>query len=104
MHAKKIEWDSQFSLIKINPLADWTHEMVWQRIRTRNLAYNPLHDLHYPSIGCTHCTRAVAPGENPRAGRWSGFVKQECGLHLPNREASSPSTGPILPGSRILRP
>ena len=103
-HAKKIEWDSQFSLIKINPLADWTHEMVWQRIRTRNLAYNPLHDLHYPSIGCTHCTRAVAPGENPRAGRWSGFVKQECGLHLPNREASSPSTGPILPGSRILRP
>jgi phosphoadenosine phosphosulfate reductase len=87
--AKKIEWDSQFSLVKINPLADWTHEMIWQHIRSRQLPYNPLHDLHYPSIGCTHCTRAVVPGEDPRAGRWPGFAKQECGLHTPLREAHS---------------
>jgi phosphoadenosine phosphosulfate reductase len=85
--AKKIEWDSQFSLLKINPLADWTHEMVWQYIRERQLPYNPLHDLHHPSIGCTHCTRAVEPGENPRAGRWPGFNKQECGLHAANLQS-----------------
>ncbi len=85
--AKKIEWDLQFSLVKINPLADWSHERVWQYIRARQLPYNPLHDLHYPSIGCTHCTRAVEPGENARAGRWSGFAKQECGLHASKREA-----------------
>jgi len=83
-HAKKIEWDSQFLLFKINPLADWTHEMVWDYIRTRDLPYNPLHDHNYPSIGCTHCTRAVEPGENPRAGRWTGSEKVECGLHSSN--------------------
>jgi len=86
-HAAKIEWDEQFSRVKINPLAEWTHEMVWQRIRARQLPYNPLYDLNYPSIGCTHCTRPVTPGENPRAGRWPGFAKQECGLHAPRPQA-----------------
>jgi phosphoadenosine phosphosulfate reductase len=84
--ATKIEWDAQFSLVKINPLADWTQEMVWQYIRAQRLPYNPLHDLHYLSIGCTHCTRAVQPGEDARAGRWPGFAKQECGLHAHHRE------------------
>jgi phosphoadenosine phosphosulfate reductase len=79
---RKIEWDRQFQLVKINPLADWSAEDVWNHIRERNLPYNPLHDLNYPSIGCTHCTRAVNPGENPRAGRWPGFAKRECGLHV----------------------
>jgi phosphoadenosine phosphosulfate reductase len=80
--AGKIEWDSKFGLIKINPLADWTSQQVWQYIHAHKVPYNPLHDRGYPSIGCTHCTRAVGPGEDPRAGRWSGFAKTECGLHV----------------------
>ena len=79
--ARKIEWDKKFHLLKINPLADWTYDRVWQYIRKHDLPYNPLHDRRYPSIGCTHCTRAVKPGEDPRAGRWSNFQKTECGLH-----------------------
>ena len=82
-NARKIEWDAQFGLVKINPLVDWTSEQVWNYIRANNVPYNPLHDRNYPSIGCTHCTRAIRPGEGPRAGRWAGFVKTECGLHQP---------------------
>ncbi len=77
----KIEWDIRFELVKLNPLADWTSDDVWAYIRSHNVPYNPLHDRNYPSIGCTHCTRAVRPGEDPRAGRWAGFGKTECGLH-----------------------
>ncbi|HXZ42734.1 MAG TPA: phosphoadenylyl-sulfate reductase [Terriglobales bacterium] len=80
-HASKIEWDSAFQLTKINPLADWTTEMVWNYIRKHRLDYNPMHDRGYPSIGCTHCTRPVRIGEELRAGRWSGFAKTECGMH-----------------------
>lgn len=80
-NAKKIEYDTKFGLIKFNPLADWTSEDVWNYIRTNNVYYNPLHDNHYPSIGCEQCTRQVMPGEDPRAGRWSGQEKTECGLH-----------------------
>lgn len=79
--AQKIEWDARFGLVKLNPLADWTSERVWQYIHDWNVPYNPLHDSGFPSIGCTHCTRAVAPGEDPRAGRWPGMAKTECGLH-----------------------
>jgi phosphoadenosine phosphosulfate reductase len=68
-------------LAKISPLADWTREQVWSYVVRNDVPYNPLHDQNYPSIGCTHCTRAVKPGEDPRAGRWSGFQKTECGLH-----------------------
>jgi phosphoadenosine phosphosulfate reductase len=77
----KVEWDNRFSLIKLNPLADWTHEQVWNYIRTREVPYNPLHDRDYPSIGCTHCTRPVQIGEDLRAGRWAKLDKTECGLH-----------------------
>ena len=80
--ALKVEWDAKFHLVKINPLVDWTNAMVWRYIHEHDLPYNPLHDQGYPSIGCTHCTRAVRPGEDQRAGRWSGFAKTECGLHL----------------------
>ena len=76
-----VEWDSKFNLIKINPLANWTKRDIWAYIQINEVPYNPLHDQGYPSIGCTHCTRAVAMGENDRAGRWSNFVKLECGLH-----------------------
>ena len=73
---------------KISPLADWTREMIWRYVVKHDVPYNPLHDRNYPSIGCTHCTRAVQPGEDPRAGRWSGFGKTECGLHT---SASAPA-------------
>jgi phosphoadenosine phosphosulfate reductase len=81
-NAGKIEWDRQFGLVKINPIADWSSRQVWQYIREHDVPYNPLHARNYPSIGCTHCTRAVRPGEDPRAGRWSGSSKTECGLHM----------------------
>ena len=77
----KIEWDAKFDIVKLNPLADWTHDQVWSYIHTNNVPYNPLHDRNYPSIGCTHCTRPIQSGEGLRAGRWSGSAKTECGLH-----------------------
>jgi len=78
----RIGWDESFGLAKINPLVDWTATQIWRYIRDHDVPYNQLHDQDYPSIGCTHCTRAVRLGENPRAGRWPGFSKTECGLHL----------------------
>jgi len=80
-NAKKVEYDVKFGLVKFNPLASWTSEDVWNYIRENDVIYNPLHDRNYPSIGCEHCTRQVMPGEDPRAGRWSGNDKTECGLH-----------------------
>jgi phosphoadenosine phosphosulfate reductase len=80
-NAKKVEYDVKFGLVKFNPIASWTSEDVWQYIRDNDVPYNPLHDQNYPSIGCEHCTRQVAPGEDPRAGRWAGSEKTECGLH-----------------------
>ena len=80
-NAKKVEYDVKFGLIKFNPLASWTTDDVWNYIRANNVIYNPLHDNNYPSIGCEYCTRQVAPGEDPRAGRWSGTDKVERGLH-----------------------
>lgn len=71
-------------LLKINPLAEWTVGQVWAYIREHGLPYNALHDRGYPSIGCAPCTRAVLPGEDPRAGRWwwEAAEHKECGLHL----------------------
>jgi len=76
-----IGWDRKFQLVKISPLANWTKKEVWSLITSENIPYNPLHDQGYPSVGCWPCTRAVLPGEDERAGRWSGFKKTECGLH-----------------------
>lgn len=72
--------------LKYNPLAEWTWGDVWHYIATRDVPYNPLHDRFYPSIGCAPCTRAIAAGEDFRAGRWwwegeAGAAK-ECGLHV----------------------
>jgi phosphoadenosine phosphosulfate reductase len=91
--AQKVEWDAKFGLVKINPLCDWTSGMVWDYIRKNRLPYNPLHDHGYPSIGCSHCTRPVAIGEDPRSGRWAGFAKTECGLH---QRVPPPSILPVL--------
>jgi phosphoadenosine phosphosulfate reductase len=87
--AGKIEWDQKFGLVKINPIADWSSKQVWQYIREHDVPYNELHERNYPSIGCTHCTRAVRPGEDPRAGRWAGLSKTECGLHIIQAAAQS---------------
>lgn len=76
-----VEWDSKFGLVKVNPLANWTKRDVWQYILDNDVPYNPLHDRGFPSIGCAPCTRAVASGQEDRAGRWAGFAKTECGLH-----------------------
>jgi phosphoadenosine phosphosulfate reductase len=80
--AQRIEWDAKFGLVKVNPIVGWTSKQVWRYIHDHDVPYNQLHNQDYPSIGCTHCTRAVRPGEDPRAGRWSGFTKTECGLHI----------------------
>jgi phosphoadenosine phosphosulfate reductase len=85
--ARKLEWDAKFGLVKINPLADWTSAEIWDYIRKNDVPYNELHDRGYPSIGCTHCTRAVLAGEQERAGRWPGLAKTECGLHLSDGQA-----------------
>ncbi|MFQ3613826.1 MAG: phosphoadenylyl-sulfate reductase [Cyanobacteriota bacterium] len=77
----KVQWDGKRNRLKLNPLADWTETQVWDYIRTHGIPYNPLHDRNYPSIGCIHCTAPVAPGADPRSGRWQGKAKTECGLH-----------------------
>ncbi|MGH2981271.1 MAG: phosphoadenylyl-sulfate reductase [Solirubrobacterales bacterium] len=79
--APKFGWDRRFGLWKLNPIADWTQEQVWSYIHDNRVPYNPLHDQNYPSIGCTHCTKPVAPGDDPRAGRWAGASKTECGIN-----------------------
>lgn len=80
--ARRVEWDAKFGLVKVNPIVNWTTKQVWRYIHDHDVPYNELHDQDYPSIGCTHCTRAVRPGEDPRAGRWPGLAKTECGLHM----------------------
>ncbi len=80
-HTEVVEWDETFGLWKLNPLAYWKEKQVWDYIHQHQIPYNPLHDQHYPSIGCYPCTQPVKPGEDPRSGRWAGFVKVECGLH-----------------------
>ena len=68
-------------LIKINPLANWTAAQVQDYIVDHNILVNPLLDQGYPSIGCMPCTNKVAPGEDPRSGRWAGQDNTDCGLH-----------------------
>jgi phosphoadenosine phosphosulfate reductase len=80
---EKIEWDETNGLIKLNPLADWSEEQVWEYIKRNDIPYNRLHDRGFPSIGCAPCTREVKPGEDIRAGRWwwENPEQKECGLH-----------------------
>lgn len=78
------EFDEGNQLEKFNPLSDWTEQEVWAYIRMFNVPYNKLHDQFYPSIGCAPCTRAIAMGEDVRAGRWwwEDPTSKECGLHV----------------------
>jgi phosphoadenosine phosphosulfate reductase len=76
-----VEWDARRSMVKVNPLAAWTDGDLTAYVEQHGVLVNPLLQLGYPSIGCAPCTRAVAPGEDARAGRWAGSGKTECGLH-----------------------
>jgi phosphoadenosine phosphosulfate reductase len=68
-------------IVKVNPMANWSREAIWQYIRQHQIPYNPLHDQGYKSIGCMTCTGKAGGDEDERAGRWTGFKKVECGIH-----------------------
>ena len=81
---RKVEIDHDHgAIVKLNPLAEWTEEEVWDYVRERDVPYHPLYDQGYTSIGCAPCTRAIAPGEAARAGRWwwESNAPKECGIH-----------------------
>ena len=77
-----VGWDEQRDMVKINPIAAWSFDDVVAYAEDNFVPVNPLLADGYPSIGCAPCTRRVAPGEDPRAGRWAGLAKTECGIHL----------------------
>ena len=76
-----VGWDDKRGMVKINPIAAWDDDDVDRFAFEEDVFLNPLRERGYPSIGCAPCTRPVAKGENPRAGRWAGKNKTECGLH-----------------------
>lgn len=76
-----VSWDPKRAMVKVNPIARWTQHDVDGYVERNDVIVNPLVPEGYPSIGCAPCTRRVEPGEDPRAGRWAGFGKTECGLH-----------------------
>jgi len=78
----EVGWDPGAEVVKVAPLVDWTEDDVWAYVQAHDVPVNTLHFDGYPSIGCTHCTRRVAPGEDTRAGRWAAFDKTECGIHV----------------------
>jgi phosphoadenosine phosphosulfate reductase len=78
---KVVDWDAKRGMLKVNPIAAWTQDDVDGYVAEHQVPVNPLQEIGYASIGCAPCTRPVAPGEDPRAGRWAGRGKTECGLH-----------------------
>ncbi|RZS94822.1 phosphoadenylyl-sulfate reductase [Cecembia calidifontis] len=98
----KIEWDDANQIIKYNPLLDWSYDQMIAYIKENNIPYNPLHDKNFISIGCAPCTRAIQPGENPRAGRWWWEdSKKECGLH--GGKSESLETRPKIQDTRAIK-
>ena len=86
------EFEPGKTLVKVNPVANWTRAQVWQYLKDHDVPRHPLYSLGYASIGCAPCTRMVFPGEDERAGRWSGIMKTECGIH--SRESDHQEFGP----------
>ena len=80
--AREVEWDVKRGKVKVNPIVAWTQADVDAYVAQHGVLVNPLAYDGYPSIGCAPCTHRVAPGEDPRSGRWSGQAKTECGLHV----------------------
>jgi phosphoadenosine phosphosulfate reductase len=89
------EWSAEYGLVKVNPLADWSLAQLDAYIAANDVPINPLHARGFPSVGCQPCTRAIAPGEDIRAGRWwwEQADGKECGLHnspcRPRKEAAA---------------
>jgi phosphoadenosine phosphosulfate reductase len=79
---KVVQWDPRRQMVKVNPIVDWTQQDVDDYIVKNGVLVNPLVYDGYPSIGCRTCTARVAPGADPRSGRWAGTAKTECGIHL----------------------
>lgn len=79
--APVIGWDAKKQKVKVSPIARWSDEQIERYIAENGVLVNPLVYDGYPSIGCAPCTRRVAPGEDPRSGRWAGTNKTECGIH-----------------------
>jgi sulfate adenylyltransferase len=99
--AQPVEKDPKFGLFKVNPLVGFTSKNVWDYVFKHKVPYNPLHDQGFPSIGCFPCTSAVKPGEDPRAGRWRGREKTECGLHGGAASPSPSSSSEVQPNPQI---
>ena len=76
-----VDFDAKRGMVKISPIAAWTDEDVADYVEKHGVLVNPLFQDGYTSIGCEPCTRRVQPGEDPRAGRWAGTAKTECGIH-----------------------
>ena len=81
-HTPLIGWDATHEIVKINPLAAWSMADLTGYADQHGVLINPLLYDGYPSIGCAPCTARVTPGDDPRSGRWAGFTKTECGIHL----------------------
>lgn len=79
--APVVGWDARKGKVKVSPLARWSDQQVEEYVVDNGVLVNPLVHDGYPSIGCRPCTRRVAPGEDPRSGRWAGTTKTECGIH-----------------------
>lgn len=91
-HTAKLEIDAAHGgIVKVNPLADWTHDDVLRYVRAHDVPINRLHKQGYPSVGCSPCSRAIRPGDDPRAGRWwwESPETKECGIHVQEEEAGS---------------
>ena len=78
---RAVQWDARRQMVKVNPIVAWTQEQVDTYIAENGVLVNPLVYDGYPSIGCATCTLRVAPGDDPRSGRWAGTTKTECGIH-----------------------
>ncbi len=78
---KVVQWDARRQMVKVNPIVEWTQQEVDDYIAENGVLVNPLVYDGYPSIGCATCTAKVAPGADPRSGRWAGSAKTECGIH-----------------------
>ena len=78
---KVVQWDARRQMVKVNPIVEWTQQDVDDYIARNGVLVNPLVYDGYPSIGCRTCTARVAPGADPRSGRWAGTAKTECGIH-----------------------
>ncbi len=91
-----VEWDEGHQMVKINPIAAWSFDELLDYATTHQVPTNPLLTQGYPSIGCAPCTRPVAPGEDPRAGRWAGLNKTECGLHVQPSETAEIVEAPFV--------